>query len=108
MPANALSGMERLVQTYGMQGKCRRIRMLDMPVLDLEDPASQSRRLVLDECRKALKEDHSDCVLLGCAGLSDAAADISREIGVPALDGVAPAVKMVESLVALGLPGRAP
>lgn len=107
MPAHALPGMERLVQAYGMQGKCRRIRMLDMPVLDLEDAASGSRRLVLEECRKALSEDHSDCVLLGCAGLSDATADISREIRAPALDGVAPAVKMVESLIALGLPGRA-
>ncbi len=107
MPSQALAGMERLVQAYGMQAKCRRIRMLDMRVLDLEDAASSSRRRVLDECRKALTEDHSDCVLLGCAGFSDAAADISREIGVPALDGVAPAVKMVESLVALGLAGRA-
>jgi allantoin racemase len=107
MPSHALPGMERLVQAYGMQGKCRRIRMLDMPVLDLEDAASGSQRLVLDECRKALKEDRSDCVLLGCAGLSDVAADISRKIGAPAIDGVAPAVKMVESLISLGLPGRA-
>jgi|ERR1700677_8980 allantoin racemase len=107
MPSHALPAMERLVQTYGMQGKCRRIRMLDMPVLDLEDEASNSRRLVIEECRKALREDHSDCVLLGCAGLSDVAADISKEIGAPAIDGVAPAVKMVESLISLGLRGRA-
>ena len=113
MPSHALPGMERLVRAYGMEGRCRRIRMLDMPVLDLEHEASASRLLVLDECRKALREDSSDCVLLGCAGFSDAAADISREIGVPAIDGVAPAVKMVESLISLGLwgsqglPGRA-
>jgi allantoin racemase len=107
MPSHALPGMERLVRAYGMQGKCRGIRMLDMPVLDLEDAASNSRRLVIDECRKALREDHSDCVLLGCAGLSDVAADISKEIGAPAIDGIAPAVKMVESLISLGLPGRA-
>jgi allantoin racemase len=107
MPSHALSGMERLVRTYGMQAKCRRIRMLDMPVLDLEDASSGSYRLVLEECRRALNEDHSDCVLLGCAGLSNVAASLSRELGVPAIDGVAPAVKTVESLVALGLPGRA-
>jgi allantoin racemase len=46
-------------------------------------------------------------VLLGCAGLSDVAAEISRGIGAPAIDGVAPAVKMVETLVTLGLKGRA-
>jgi allantoin racemase len=108
MPSHARPGMERLVQAYGMQRMCRGIRMLDMPVLDLEDAASNSHRVVLDECRKALREDGSDCVLLGCAGLSDVAADISRQIGAPAIDGIAPAVKLVESLIALGLPGRAP
>jgi allantoin racemase len=108
MPSHARPGMERLVRAYGMQAKCRRIRVLDMPVLDLEDASSRSYRLVLEECRRALKEDDADCVLLGCAGLSDAAAAMSRELGAPAIDGVAPAVKMVESLVALGLPGRAP
>ena len=108
MPSHARAGMERLVRTYGMQAKCRRIRMLDMPVLDLEDASSRSYPVVLQACRTALKEDDADCVLLGCAGLSDAAAAISREIGAPAIDGVAPALKMVESLVALGLPGRAP
>jgi allantoin racemase len=107
MPSHALSGMERLVRTYDMQTKCRRIRMLDMPVLDLEDASSGSYQRVLEECRRALSEDHSDCVLLGCAGLSDVTASLSRELGVPALDGIAPAVKTVESLVALGLRGRA-
>ena len=107
MPSHALSGMERLVRTYGMQAKCRRIRMLDMPVLDLEDASSGSYQLVLEECRKALNEDHSDCVLLGCAGMSDVTASLSRELGLPAIDGVAAAVKTVESLIALGLPGRA-
>ena len=107
MPSHALSGVERLGRTYGMQAKCRRIRMLDMPVLDLEDASSGSYQLVLEECRKALNEDHSDCVLLGCAGMSEVTASLSRELGLPAIDGVAAAVKTVESLVALGLPGRA-
>ena len=106
MPSHALPGMERLVHAYDMERKCRRIRMLDMPVLDLEEEASASHRLVLAECRKALQEDHSDCVLLGCAGMSDVAADITRELGAPAIDGVAAAVKMVEALVSLGLGAR--
>jgi len=106
MPSHALPGMERLVHAYDMGRKCRRIRMLDMPVLALEEDASASRRLVLAECRKALQEDHSDCVLLGCAGMSDVAAEITREIGAPAIDGVAAAVKMVEALVSLGLGAR--
>ncbi len=107
MPSHARQGMERLVQCYGMQGRCRGIRMLDMGVLELEDMSSAMYRLVLEECRRALKEDHADCVLLGCAGLTDVASNLSRELGAPAIDGIGPAVRMVESLIGLGLTGRA-
>jgi allantoin racemase len=40
---------------------------------------------------------------LGCAGMTDLARALSAEHGVPVLDGVACAVKLAESLVALGL-----
>ena len=41
--------------------------------------------------------------MLGCAGMADLASDLSREHGVPVLDGVARAVKLCEGLVGLGL-----
>ncbi|MCF3934750.1 aspartate/glutamate racemase family protein [Acuticoccus sp. M5D2P5] len=95
--------MEHLVTAYGMTHQCRSIRMTDLPVLDLEVEGSNAEALVLEECRKAVEEDGADCVLLGCAGMADLTARISREIGAPAVDGVAAGVKFVESLVALGL-----
>lgn len=103
MPARALTGMQRLVSAYGMQERCRRVRMIDLPVLALEDEGFDAHRVVVEECAKAVREDQVDCVLLGCAGMADLAADVTARVGVPAIDGVAAAVKMVESLVALGL-----
>jgi allantoin racemase len=103
MPARALTGMERLVHTYGMEKKCRRVRMIDLPVLALEEEEFDSRPVIVEECRKALMEDKCDCVLLGCAGMADLCGYVTEQIGVPAIDGVAAAVKMVEALVALGL-----
>ena len=41
--------------------------------------------------------------MLGCAGMADLAADLSREHGLPVVDGVAAAVKLAESLASLGL-----
>src|SRR5271155_4953654 len=43
MPALALTGMERLVQSYGMQNKCRRVRMIDLPIQALEEDDFDSR-----------------------------------------------------------------
>ena len=41
--------------------------------------------------------------MLGCAGMADLCDYLSAEVGVPVVDGVAAAVRTVESLVAMGL-----
>ena len=94
---------EHLVHNYGMERFCRRVRATDLPVLELENPASNARQLITEECRRALSEDGSGVIVLGCAGMADLAAALSREIGAPVIDGVAAAVKLVEALVGLGL-----
>lgn len=94
---------EHLVDTYGMTRKCRSVRATDIAVLDLERPESNARGVIFDECRQALRDDHADCIILGCAGMADLAADLSRELGVPVIDGVAAGVKLIEALVQLGL-----
>ena len=58
---------------------------------------------IVGECRRALAEDESGAIVLGCAGRADVAARISDEIGAPVVEGVSAAVKRVEGIVALGL-----
>lgn len=94
---------EHLVRQYGVEHHCRRVRATDLPVLELENPASNARRIITEECRRALAEDGSGAIVLGCAGMADLAAHIADEIGAPVIDGVAAAVKLAEALVGLGL-----
>jgi allantoin racemase len=94
---------EHLVRNYGMEHHCRRIRAIELAVLDLEDPLSDARRVILEECRRALAEDGAGAIVLGCAGMADLARDLQHALGVPVIDGVAVAVKFVEALVATGL-----
>jgi allantoin racemase len=93
----------QLVENYGMTRFCRNIRATDLAVLELEEEGSNARRIITEECRRALREDKSGAIVLGCAGMADLASQISREIGAPVIDGVAAAVKFVEALVGLGL-----
>ncbi len=58
---------------------------------------------VRERCIRALKEDGSGAIVLGCGGMATLAQELTRELRVPVIDGVSAAVKMVESLVALGL-----
>jgi allantoin racemase len=94
---------EHLVEAYGMTRFCRMVRATELAVLDLEDETSDARRIVAAECRRALAEDGSGAIVLGCAGMADLTRALSQELGTPVIDGVAVAVKFVEALVELGL-----
>ena len=93
----------RLADRYGFRDVCRGVRGTDLPVLELENPASGAYERIRDECRRALDEDRSGAIVLGCAGMADLCGRLSDELGAPVIDGVAAAVKFVEALVGLGL-----
>jgi allantoin racemase len=86
-----------------MAERCRRVRAADIPVLALEDPAGDAARRVRAEVMRAFAEDAAEAVLLGCAGMADLAAELTREAGAPVIDGVAAAVKLAEAMAGLGL-----
>jgi allantoin racemase len=92
-----------LAHRYGCATACRGVHACDIPVLELEDPASDARKTVADLCAAALDADKSDSIVLGCAGMADFSAEISADLGVPVIEGVAAATKLIESLIALRL-----
>jgi allantoin racemase len=92
-----------LAERNGMKRFCRNVRAVEIAVLELENPASDACRRITEECRRALSEDGSDAIVLGCAGMVDLCHAISEEINAPVIEGVTVAVKFVEALVALGL-----
>lgn len=95
--------IEGLVRQYGLDHLCRRVRSAEIPVLALEEPGSNTRHLVRDEIQRAVDEDGCEVVVLGCAGMSDLTEWLSRETGVPVIDGVTVATKFAEALVGAGL-----
>jgi len=101
--ARTMGQAEHLVQRYGFAGHCRSIYACEVPVLELDDPASDARKLVVDYCRRAVEHDEADSVVLGCAGMADFCHDVSEQVGVPVIDGVSAGAVLVESLVKLGL-----
>ena len=94
--------VEHLVHRYGMGARAK-VRAADIPVLSLEDPVSDALPRLRAEIAAALLEDRAEAIVLGCAGMADLAARLSKEFGVPVIDGVSAAVKHAETLVSLGL-----
>jgi allantoin racemase len=101
--SRSISPIEHNLAKYGLASRCARVRAAEVAVLDLEDAASDAYAQISNEISTALKEDRAEAIVLGCAGMTDLAARLSREHGVPVIDGVGAAVKLIESLAALGL-----
>lgn len=92
--------LDRVVAANAMGERCRSIRMVGIPLLDFD---GEGCRALIETCRAAVVEDRAECIVLGSGGLAAYADMIGREVGVPVIDGVAAAVKTVETLVTLGL-----
>ena len=101
--ARSVSPIEHNLVKYGLASRCARVRAAEVAVLDLEDAASDAYAHISSEIRAALTQDRAEAIVLGCAGMTDLAVRLSNEHGVPVIDGVGAAVKLVESLAALGL-----
>lgn len=99
----SIPALEHNLVRYGLASRCARVRAAEVPVLSLEVPGSPARARIGAEIAAALKEDRCEAIVLGCAGMADLAAALSREHGVPVIDGVAAAVKLLEGLASLGL-----
>lgn len=91
--------LEDLTRRYGFGGRAR-VRAADIPVLELEDPASGALSKLRRQIEIALVEDGAEAIVLGCAGMADLAHALQQQYGVPVIDGVSAAVKQAEALVA--------
>ena len=99
----SVSPIEHNLVKYGLASRCARVRAAEVAVLDLEDAAPDAYAQISNEVRIALKEDRAEAIVLGCAGMTNLAERLSNEHGVPVIDGVGAAVKLIESLAGLGL-----
>ncbi|GGD52660.1 aspartate/glutamate racemase family protein [Caballeronia grimmiae] len=92
-----------LAERYGMSRFCKNVRATNVAVLELDEPGSAARATIIDECRRALDEDGSDAIVLGCAGMAEFCREVEAAIGAPVVEGVTAAVKWAEALAALKL-----
>jgi allantoin racemase len=102
-PSRSVPAIEHNLVRYGLASRCAGVRASDVPVLDLEkgDPATRAR--IVAEIGAAIEIDRAEAIVLGCAGMTDLAASLAEEFGLPVLDGVACAVAFCEGVARLKL-----
>ena len=57
-----------LLHQYGFHQHCAALHAIDLPVLALEDGSGLAQEKVRERCIRALKEDGSGAIVLGCGG----------------------------------------
>jgi allantoin racemase len=89
--------IEDNIRRYGFGHRCRRVFASDIPVLELENPQSNAVEqisLFVEQSRTL----GAEAVVLGCAGMAEFAATLSRRHGLPIIEGVSAAVGLAETL----------
>ena len=100
--SRSIPPLEALTERYGVARRCR-VRAAEVPVLALENSHTDAVEKIEHEIAAAMRDDRSEAIILGCAGMTALAATLARTFGIPVVDGVPAAVKMIEALVGLGL-----
>lgn len=92
------------VRHYGLAERCASVRTTGMPVLMLEAASPEETfQMILDTSKKAIEEDGAEVISLGCAGMTGMDKRLEKELGVPVIDGVVGALKLLEGLLAYGV-----
>jgi allantoin racemase len=95
--------LENTVRLHGLDARCASIRTTPLSVLDCERDPEAAGREIVKAAKLAIEEDGAEAICLGCAGMGPLDKAVGSEVGVPVLDGVACAVKLVEGLLDYGL-----
>lgn len=91
------------VRRYGLQKRCASIRATGMAVQDLEGRKRGPRARILENAQKAVNEDQAEVICLGCAGMVGLDKELTQHLGVPVIDGVVAALKLMEGLLEYGV-----
>lgn len=97
--------LERLAWQVGVDRKLGSVRGIGVPVLELgRDPEETFRRMVR-EGEAARDHDRADVIIMGCMSMAfqDRQADLSRILGIPVVNPVYAAVKLMQAFCDLGL-----
>ncbi|STZ62469.1 aspartate/glutamate racemase family protein [Mycolicibacterium tokaiense] len=104
--AASIPAIEDRLLLAGLSAHCASVRACGLGTAAVDADPSGAVDAIVAEAQRAMDEDGADVICLGCAGMAGVTEAITARLGVPAIDGVAAAVVLAQSLVGLGLQAR--
>lgn len=87
----------------GVHQKLASVRDIGTRVLAIEDSLERTKHAMIETGRKCIEEDGAEVLVPGCFGFIGLAQEMQAALGVPVIDPAGAAVRLVETLVKLGL-----
>ena len=85
-----------------MPGK-KWVRALDIPIGELRTNPEATEKYLKAVCKKAVEEDHSDGIILGCLGMAGYGEKLEKELPMKIIDPAFLAVAYAELCVRVGM-----
>ncbi|MDR7485296.1 MAG: aspartate/glutamate racemase family protein [Armatimonadota bacterium] len=97
--------LERLAWQVGVDRKLASVRAIDVPVLDLDHDPEETFARMVREAEAARDRDRADVIVMGCMTMAfqDRQTEMARLLGIPVVNPLYAAVKMMQALAELGL-----
>lgn len=92
-----------VARRHGLEARLASVRTTGLCVLDLERDPEAAEEAIAAAAQRAVGEDGAEAICLGCAGMGGLEERVAASVGVPVVDGVGAAVKLLEGLVDQGL-----
>ena len=93
---HSVTHKEDIIHEYGLDHYLASVKVTNPSIINAFDAYE-------DAARRAMKEDHAEVLVLGCAGLCELAEELTKRLQVPVLDGVVCGLIVAEGLVNAGL-----
>ena len=100
--AHAVPRVWRTIRLMDVTERVASVRSIDIPVLELGE-RERLRSALLQAAESAIEADGADVLVLGCGSMFDAREYLESKLGVPVVEPGPAALKLMESLIALGL-----
>ncbi len=96
---------ENQAKLFGAWEKFASVRAVDIPVLDLEQDPTGTRKTLTEQALVAVEEDGADVIIFGCTGMLGCAEAVregllARGYDIPVIDPVPATVRIAASLAA--------
>lgn len=96
----AVPMIEDRLKLAGLADRLASVRASGLAVLELERDPEAAIEAIVASAVQAVESDRAEAICLGCGGMAGLTQRVVERTGVPVIDGVSAAVKLVEGLVA--------